>query len=244
LPRSLGSPELEAVTFLELRQPGYALLKGEGIEIGGFEHPARPPHATRLIRCDRLSKAEAARYFPEVDPAVLPEVDRILDLDTDGLSAFADGSLDFVVCCHVLEHVRNPIKAVSEIFRVLRPGGLAALGIPDKRFTFDRDRALTPWDEILRIHREGIVLPEPLDYLEIVKTIHPRMLSVPEPERLQYLELLRKRREHLSVWDSAAFAEFLDRTMALLGLPKRVRYLSDGDRSRFEFFLVLEKPGS
>lgn len=33
------------------------------------------------------------------------------------------GSLDFVVCTEVLEHVRQPFSAVDEIWRMLAPGG-------------------------------------------------------------------------------------------------------------------------
>ncbi len=41
-----------------------------------------------------------------------------------------DGSFDFAVCTEVLEHVPNPIRAVSEIARVLRPGGKLILTAP------------------------------------------------------------------------------------------------------------------
>jgi len=43
--------------------------------------------------------------------------------DALGLS-FADESFDVVVCSHVYEHVPDPEKMFSEIFRVLKPGGV------------------------------------------------------------------------------------------------------------------------
>jgi SAM-dependent methyltransferase len=43
---------------------------------------------------------------------------------------FADGTFDTVLCNHVLEHVRDDIKAMQEISRVLRPGGFAILQVP------------------------------------------------------------------------------------------------------------------
>lgn len=43
---------------------------------------------------------------------------------------FADRSFDVVLCNHVLEHVDNDIHAMTEIHRVLRPGGFAILQVP------------------------------------------------------------------------------------------------------------------
>ena len=42
----------------------------------------------------------------------------------------ADGSLDFFFASHVLEHVVEDRQALSEIYRVLEPGGLAILVVP------------------------------------------------------------------------------------------------------------------
>ena len=41
-----------------------------------------------------------------------------------------EGSVDSVICLAVLEHVYDPKKAVEEIVRVLKPGGLGLLYVP------------------------------------------------------------------------------------------------------------------
>lgn len=43
---------------------------------------------------------------------------------------FADGSFDGVVLTEVLEHCQDPMTAVKEVHRVLRPGGLALVTSP------------------------------------------------------------------------------------------------------------------
>lgn len=53
---------------------------------------------------------------------------------------FADNSFDLVFASHVLEYVKNDTQAISEIKRVLRPGGLAMLPVPviqDKTIDYD-----------------------------------------------------------------------------------------------------------
>jgi len=43
---------------------------------------------------------------------------------------FADGTFDRVICSEVLEHIPNDIGAMTELARVLRPGGTMAITVP------------------------------------------------------------------------------------------------------------------
>jgi ubiquinone/menaquinone biosynthesis C-methylase UbiE len=43
---------------------------------------------------------------------------------------FEDNTFDAAMCNHVLEHVKNDILAMKEIFRVLKPDGWAILQVP------------------------------------------------------------------------------------------------------------------
>lgn len=49
--------------------------------------------------------------------------------DIQNLS-FEDSTFDVVLCNHVLEHVKNDIKALEEISRVLKTNGIAIITIP------------------------------------------------------------------------------------------------------------------
>jgi SAM-dependent methyltransferase len=59
-----------------------------------------------------------------------------IDLRRAGVAAdvtalpFADGAWPVVICVHVLEHVRDDRTAVSEIHRILAPGGYAVVQVP------------------------------------------------------------------------------------------------------------------
>lgn len=47
-----------------------------------------------------------------------------------GALNIASGSVDLVLCKHVLEHLPDPARGAAEIHRILRPGGLAILQVP------------------------------------------------------------------------------------------------------------------
>ncbi|WP_276482217.1 class I SAM-dependent methyltransferase [Paraflavitalea pollutisoli] len=66
------------------------------------------------------------------------------------LSGIADNSYDFLLSCHSLEHVANPLKALKEWNRVLKPGGILCLILPDKENTFDINRPYTSLQHLLQ----------------------------------------------------------------------------------------------
>jgi SAM-dependent methyltransferase len=49
-----------------------------------------------------------------------------------GALPFAPGAFDRVYCSEVLEHLVDPRAAVAEIVRVLKPGGVAVLSVPNE----------------------------------------------------------------------------------------------------------------
>lgn len=44
--------------------------------------------------------------------------------------SFPDNSYDVVMCHHVLEHLEDDAKAMKELFRILKTGGIAVLSVP------------------------------------------------------------------------------------------------------------------
>ncbi len=51
---------------------------------------------------------------------------------------YAENTFDVVLCSHVLEHIPDDRKAMSELYRILKPGGWALLLVP-----FDAERPET-----------------------------------------------------------------------------------------------------
>lgn len=73
--------------------------------------------------------------------------------------AFAAAEFDAIICNHVLEHVPNDHKAMSELYRVLKPNGWVLLSTPVRmdEATYEdasitdarqRERAFGQWDHV------------------------------------------------------------------------------------------------
>ena len=58
---------------------------------------------------------------------------------------FEDNTYDVILCNHVLEHIPNDTKAMQELYRVLKPNGIAILQIPQdlNRETTFEDNTIT-----------------------------------------------------------------------------------------------------
>jgi len=74
----------------------------------------------------------------------------IVDVKADILELpFDDNSFDIVFCNHVLEHIEDDAKAMSELYRVLKPGGMGIFQIPQDlnlEKTFEDFSITTPED--------------------------------------------------------------------------------------------------
>lgn len=98
------------------------------------------PSRTLVIGCGTgLEPASIARrvgskvvgldlHVPAAAPS--PEVS-LVRCDAETL-CFPDAVFDAVYCFHVLEHLRDPLRGVSEICRVLSSSGVAFVGTPNK----------------------------------------------------------------------------------------------------------------
>ena len=62
---------------------------------------------------------------------------------------FKDNTLDYVLTSHVIEHFFDPVKALREWHRVIKPGGYIFIIAPHKDRTFDKPREVTPPAELL-----------------------------------------------------------------------------------------------
>ncbi|MGA9770105.1 MAG: methyltransferase domain-containing protein [Blastocatellia bacterium] len=130
-----------------------SFIRGRGVEIGALHMPLRVPRSAKVKYVDRLSVDDLRKHYPELNDKNIVNVDIIAN--GEQLETIDDSTQDFVIANHFIEHCQNPVGALINMFRVLKPGGVLYLAIPDKRYSFDVDRPRTPLAHLMRDYREG-----------------------------------------------------------------------------------------
>lgn len=75
---------------------------------------------------------------------------------------FEDNQYDVIFCNHVLEHIPDDTKAMKELYRVLKPGGMAILQIPQ-----DLNRATTFSDDSITDEKERAKIFGQYDHVRV-----------------------------------------------------------------------------
>lgn len=121
-----------------------------GLEIGASTHNGYGLNTSNVdytgdetvFQTEQIKLAKLSRYVDIIAPGnQLPH---------------ADASVDFVISSHAIEHFHDPIGAICEWLRVVKPGGLVATVAPHKMRTFDKDRPRTTLDELRDRHQNPI----------------------------------------------------------------------------------------
>jgi len=91
-------------------------------------------------------------------------------------SRIPTASYDFVLSCHVLEHVANPLKAFSSMIHVLRRRGVIVLVLPKKTYNFDHNRPITPFSHLIQDYEQD-VKEDDLSHLDEILRLHDLRLD-------------------------------------------------------------------
>ncbi|WP_433175555.1 class I SAM-dependent methyltransferase [Actinoallomurus sp. CA-150999] len=118
----VAGPALDKAGVAEHRKRLLAGLSGEVIEIGagnGLNFPHYPAEVRRVVAIEpepqlRVLAQEAARAAPVQVEVVNGRAEQL---------PTADGSFDAAVVCLTLCSIADPGAALTELYRVLRPGG-------------------------------------------------------------------------------------------------------------------------
>jgi SAM-dependent methyltransferase len=209
-------------------------LHGDGLEIGALNLPLALPHGARVRYVDRMTVPELRAQYPAWDAWELVEPD-IVD-DGERLTTIPDASVDFVVANHFIEHTEDPLGTLASHLRVLRPGGVVFMAVPDQRATRDRTRSLTTVEHVLRDHRDG---PEGSRQEHFEQWARAWEDATGDAVARRARELQDSRYSiHFHVWTPGTFAEMLVAGRRELGLPLEIEALQP---VRHEFIAILRR---
>lgn len=209
-------------------------LHGAGLEIGPLHQPLYRPRGTSVRYVDRFDVATLREHYPELDGFDLVAPDIIDDGET--LATVPDGSVDFVIANHMIEHCEDPIGTIANHLRVLRPGGVLYMAVPDCRFTFDREREITPVEHTARDHAEGPQGSRRGHFEEWARYVD-RVPGEDVPRRADEL-MERNYSIHFHVWTPSAFVRMLSYGQQDLGLPFELEAM---ERNGHEFIVILRR---
>ncbi|MBP3426243.1 MAG: class I SAM-dependent methyltransferase [Rikenellaceae bacterium] len=111
------------------------LIDGVVLEIGtgsGYGIDVVSPRAEKFITIDKFDCGADLSERPNVE---------FRQMTVPPLTGIADQSVDCVISFQVIEHIKDDVKMVDEVWRVLRPGGRFIVSTPNRLMSLTRN----PW---------------------------------------------------------------------------------------------------
>jgi len=242
---------------------GIDITRSRGLELGPLHRPLLKRPEARVFYVDHCSTADLkAKYALDsgVPAGSIVEVDYVWSQGSLRDAVGPEASFDYVLASHVIEHVPDLIGWIQDIAEVLAPGGKLCLAIPDKRYTFDIARAVTPVSILIEDHLLRRVTPSPhavFDHLAGAVSIdpetawsigfdpkrHPKHHSLEEAFTRAHSQNATPSYPdvHVTVMTPSSFLDIV-RTLATLdSFPYRVAQFFPTAFNEAEFIVQLEK---
>ncbi len=229
--RTRGLAGLCRAVMAELFPAGRLALKGgpalfhgkAGLEIGG-PSPVFGPRgllpvygaAGRIDNCNFgpvttwegvIREGDSFRFSPRRPPG------RQFVAEATDLSAMTSDAYDFLLSSHMIEHTADPLKALAEWIRVVRPGGLFAIIVPHGEGTFDHRRPVTPLSHMIDDFENNVTEAD-LTHLEEILALHD-LSRDPGSDGIEAFEARSRRNAenrclHQHVFDTRSTVEMIE----------------------------------
>lgn len=183
----------------ELIRISYSLKNKIGLEIGGpskfFDLKSYFPvyvfakridgvnFSTETVWEGKIVEGKSYHYGTKTGFQFISEASELEKIESE--------QYDFLLSCHSLEHIANPIKALKDWNRVLKVGGKIILVLPDKEYTFDKDRPYTTFEHLVEDYRNSVTEHDATHFEEVAQ-LH----SINLDPNIDSLAILRNRIEN------------------------------------------------
>lgn len=123
---------------------------GCGVEVGGPSHVFR--HIYSLARkCDDVNFNANTVWWKDSGKGYCfkgKKMGEVIIADAVDLSKIEDNNYDFYISSNNLEHIANPLRALSEAKRIVKNNGLMLVVVPRKEACFDHRRSVTTLEHL------------------------------------------------------------------------------------------------
>jgi SAM-dependent methyltransferase len=148
-------------------------LQGVGLEIAPFYRPTLLKghyniYYTDYTTAEELIKKHASLSIAEQIKEHTVAVDFIWHPGRALSDCVSNVKFDYAIASHVIEHVPNVIGWLTQIFSVLKTGGILSLAVPDKRYTFDAYRSETQVHELIDLWLRNQSTPSPAQIFDML----------------------------------------------------------------------------
>ncbi len=159
--------------------------------------------------------------------------------DGSKLDHIPDGKYDFILSCHSIEHIANPIKALNEWKRVIRKDGTLLLIVPHKDNTFDHNRPVTTLDHLIQDFKNNTEENDNTHFEEVISLHDISMdagINNKEDLKLRTADNFNNRCVHQHVFNTplvVKIADYLD-----------LKILNVAHFNPFHIIILLQKPAN
>jgi GT2 family glycosyltransferase/glycosyltransferase involved in cell wall biosynthesis/2-polyprenyl-3-methyl-5-hydroxy-6-metoxy-1,4-benzoquinol methylase len=214
-------------------------VHGTGVEIGALQNPMPPPAGATVRYLDHLTLDQARASFPELGDLKLVDPSIIDDAET--LQSVKAQSQDFVIAGEVLEHTRDPIGALRNWLRVLKPGRFLYFSVPDRSNPFDQHREVTSFEHLLADHHSRATrsAEDERHYWDWTSSAH-REMSLEEQKSFNAKLLAEGHGIHFHVFDRDLLEQLLAHVCPISG-ARTVELHSNRIDSSLEHIAILQR---
>jgi SAM-dependent methyltransferase len=195
---------------LILREIATSKLRGSGIEFGAGTSPVSVPLDCEVRFADFVPEHELRdRAYPMQGDDFVP-LSYVMGMED--MSAIPERSLDFVIAAHVIEHLRNPLRALEQAYLKLKPGGYLVLIVPEQTRATDRERALTSLQHLVSDYENPSAERDAEDYYDFFAKSKADGLGDPAiPLEVRVREGIAAKRDiHYHVWTHDSFRDLVE----------------------------------
>lgn len=215
-------------------------LKGKGLEFGAASNPFPTAAFSEMEYADIYDHSlTSSPYAHNIHYTNAEFVTCNYITSIEKMTNIADESFDFIVACHVIEHVKSPLLAMQSVWQKLKPGGKFVLLVPHMDLTFDSKRDITSLDHIVLDYKRPL---KERDFLHFVE-FYEKAFVTPNPFNKALEEFNNPFSDiHYHVWNETSFLNMVNYFSDNIKPWSNIIYYPHLPHEHAnEFYFILEK---